>query len=310
MTDTFKNYLSITKPGIITGNLISLTGAFLLASKGNVDAVLLLSTLVGVALVIASGCVFNNAYDSDVDQRMSRTRTRALAAGLLSHRSAEIYGAILGIGGIALLWVATNLLTVTIAVTGFVVYVAVYTMYLKRRSLHAPLIGSLAGATPPLAGYCAVSGQFDIGAIILLAIFTIWQMPHFYAIAIYRLDDYNAAAIPVLPAKRGITITKQHIIGYIVAFLVASMALTFQGYTGYRYMVVALVAGLIWLWFAFAGYNKPDERHWARKLFACSIVVIVVMNIMMSVDFVIPTAVPDNINFVSQTVAETVILPH
>ena len=135
-------------------------------------------------------------------------------------------------------------------------------------------------------------------------------MPHFYAIAIYRLDDYNAAAIPVLPAKRGITITKQHIIGYIVAFLVASMALTFQGYTGYRYMVVALVAGLIWLWFAFAGYNKPDERHWARKLFACSIVVIVVMNVMMSIDFVTPASIPNNIDYASQTIADSASLSH
>jgi len=309
MSDTFKHYLSITKPGIIIGNLISVTGGFLLASQGSVDGMLLLSTLLGIALVIASGCVFNNAYDSDIDQRMHRTRKRALAAGLVSHRSAEVFAGVLGMTGIGLLWYATNVLTAAIALAGFVIYVLVYTMYLKRRSLHAPLIGSIAGATPPLAGYCAVSGQFDIGALILFAIFSIWQMPHFYAIAIYRLEDYSAAAIPVLPVKRGIATTKQHIIGYIVAFLVASLALTFVGYTGYWYFAAALIAGLTWLFFAFAGYKTSAERVWARKLFACSIVIVIVMNIMISVDFVAPGSLPSTINFAAQTIAESTILP-
>jgi protoheme IX farnesyltransferase len=307
IAESIKNYLLITKPGIIAGNLVSVTGGFLLASQGHVDIVLLLATLLGIALVIASGCVFNNSLDRDIDQVMSRTRNRALASGLISNHSAEFYAAILGIIGISLLWAATNLLTVAIVFAGFVVYVGVYTMYLKRSSSHAALIGSIAGATPPLAGYCAVTGQFDIGALILLAIFSLWQMPHFYAIAIYRLEDYRNAAIPVLPVKRGIAVTKRHIISYIFAFIIASLALTFLGYTGYWYLTAALITGAGWLYFAFSGYRKSTERKWARKLFAYSIVIVIVTNIMISVDFVTPE-VSQNDVYASQTLAESAIV--
>jgi protoheme IX farnesyltransferase len=306
ITESIKNYLLITKPGIIAGNLISVTGGFLFASKGQVDSALLLTTLLGVALVIAAGCVFNNSLERDVDQLMSRTRNRALASGLISPHFAELYASVLGIIGLSLLWVATNLLTVAIVLAGFIIYVGVYTMYLKRSSSHAALIGSIAGATPPLAGYCAVTGQFDIGALILLAIFSLWQMPHFYAIAIYRLEDYRNAAIPVLPVSRGVAVTKRHIISYILAFIVASLALTFLGYTGYWYLTAALITGAGWLYFAFSGYRKSAERIWARKLFAYSIVIVLVTNIMISIDFVTPGASPNDI-YASQTLAESVI---
>lgn len=305
IVETIKKYLLITKPGIIAGNLISVTGSFLLASKGNVDSALLFVTLTGIALVIAAGCVFNNALDKDIDRLMSRTRNRALASGAVSPHSAEFYAAILGFAGIGLLWMTTNLLTVAIVLAGFMIYVGVYTMYMKRSSSHAPLIGSLAGATPPLAGYCAVTGQFDVGALILLVIFSLWQMPHFYAIAVYRLEDYRSAAIPVLPVKRGIAVTKRHIVSYILAFIIASLALTFVGYTGYWYLAAALITGAIWLFLALSDYHRLTERVWARKLFAYSIVIILVTNVMISIDFVTPGAMSNN--HASQALADSVI---
>ena len=109
---------------------------------------------------------------------------------------------------------------------GLVIYVGVYSLYLKRNSVYGALIGSLAGAAPPLAGYCAVTGRFDLGAVILLSIFSLWQMPHCYAIAVFRFDDYTAAAIPVLPVKQGTAAAKKHIVGYILAFMAATLMLT------------------------------------------------------------------------------------
>ena len=168
------------------------------------------------------------------------------------------------------------------------IYVGVYSLYLKRHSVYGALIGSLAGAAPPLAGYCAVTGRFDLGAVILLSIFSLWQMPHCYAIAVFRLDDYTAAAIPVLPVKQGTAAAKKHIVGYILAFMAATLMLTFGGYTGYRTLAVATVLGLSWLYMAWSGYKASDERLWARKLFIFSILTIFILSVMMSIDFTAP----------------------
>jgi heme o synthase len=288
MPDRIKNYLLVAKPGIIFGNLISAAAGFLLASKGQVDGVALAATLIGISLVVASGCVFNNCIDRKIDRKMIRTRNRALANGLISLKFAASYATILGIAGMALLWAATNLLSVVIVLAGLVIYVGVYSLYMKRNSVYGTLIGSLAGATPPLAGYCAVTGRFDMGAVILFSIFSLWQMPHCYAIAVLRLDDYTAAAIPVLPVKQGTAAARNHIVGYILPFMAATLMLTFGGYTGYSTFAVATVLGLSWMYMAWSGYKAPDERLWAKRLFIFSILTIFILSVMMSIDFTAP----------------------
>ena len=161
-----KNYLSVTKPGIIVGNMISVMGGFFLASRGRVDIALLMSTVLGISLVIAAACVLNNCVDRDLDRMMTRTRDRVLAKGLMMPTVAVLYAIVLCMGGIALLQATTNQLCVSIVMIGFAVYVVVYSLWLKRHSVYAPVIGSLAGASPPLAGYCAVTDHFDLGAVI------------------------------------------------------------------------------------------------------------------------------------------------
>jgi protoheme IX farnesyltransferase len=288
MREKIKNYLLVAKPGIIFGNLISAAAGFFLASKGRVDGLALPATLIGISLVVASGCVFNNCVDREIDRKMIRTRNRALAKGLISLKIAVSYATILGIAGLALLWVATNLLSVFIVLAGLVIYVGIYSLYMKRNSVYGALIGSLAGATPPLAGYCAVTGRFDMGAFILLSIFSLWQMAHCYAIAVFRFDDYAIAAIPILPVKQGIAAAKRHIVGYILAFMAATLMLTFGGYSGYSTFAVATVLGLSWLYMAWSGYDASDERLWAKKLFIFSVLTIFILSVMMSIDFTAP----------------------
>jgi protoheme IX farnesyltransferase len=288
MSNRIKNYVLVAKPGIMFGNLISAAAGFFLASKGRIDGALLPATLIGISLVVAAGGVFNNCVDKNLDRKMVRTRHRALAQGLISPRSALSCATILGMAGLALLFAATNLLTVSIVLAGLVIYVGVYSLYLKRNSVYSALIGSLAGATPPVAGYCAVTGRFDLGAMILLAIFSLWQMPHCYAIAVFRFDDYAAAAIPVLPVQKGTAAAKRHIVWYILAFMAVTMMLTLAGYTGYRTLAVATVLGLSWLFMAWSGYKAADERLWARKLFIFSIVTIFILSFMMATDFTAP----------------------
>lgn len=288
MPERIKHYIHVTKPGIVSGNLIAAAGGFFLASRGRVDAFLLLSTLTGISLVVASGCVFNNCVDRDIDRKMDRTRNRVIVAGLMSIKAAVVYASVLGIAGAALLCVAANPLSVAVVLTGFGVYVGVYSLYMKRRSIYGTWIGSLAGAAPPLAGYCAVSNRFDMGALILLIIFTFWQMPHCYAIAIYRLEDYAAAEIPVVPVRRGTAAAGRQIIVYIIAFTAAALMLTPAGYAGYGTFVIAALLGLSWLHMAWPRPRPSDERRWAGKLYVFSILTIVVLCIMMSIDFMAP----------------------
>ena len=280
-----KQYLQVTKPGIIFGNLISVVGGFLLASKGSIDYPLFLATLLGVSLVVASGCVFNNYIDRDIDKKMERTKNRVLVKGLIAPSVSLVYASLLGIAGFALLYIAANPLAMWLAVMGFVVYVGVYSLYMKRHSVYGTLIGSLSGAAPPVIGYCAVTNEFDAGALILLAIFSLWQMPHSYAIAIFRFKDYQAANIPVLPVVKGISVAKNHITVYILAFMIATLMLTLGGYAGYKYLIVAAAVSVWWLGMALRGYKAENDSVWARKLFVFSIVAITSLSVMMSIDF-------------------------
>ncbi|MBG0838712.1 heme o synthase [Ectopseudomonas toyotomiensis] len=286
MLALLKQYLNLAKPGIVFGNLISVTGGFFLASRGDANLALYLATALGVSLVIASGCVFNNYIDRDIDQKMERTRNRVLAQGLVSPVHAIVYACVLGVAGVALLYAATNTLAVMLVLMGFVVYVGLYSLWLKRGSVYGTLVGSLSGAAPPVVGYCAVSNEFDAGAAILLLIFSLWQMPHSYAIAIFRFNDYQAANIPVLPVIKGISAAKRQIVLYIAAFVVATLMLTLSGYAGYSYFVVAALSGAYWLWMGVSGYKAVDDRVWARKLFTFSIISITMLSVMMSVDFI------------------------
>ena len=280
-----KQYLLVTKPGIIFGNLVSVIGGFFLASKGSLDLPLFLATITGVSLVIASGCAFNNYIDQDIDRIMERTKNRVLVQGLISPKVTLIYASVLGLVGVALLDIVANRLAALLAVMGFVVYVGLYSLWLKRKSVYGTLIGSLSGAAQPVIGYCAVSNQFDMAALILLLIFSLWQMPHSYAIAIFRFKDYQSASIPVLPVKYGIAVTKNHIFRYILAFAVATLMLTLSGYAGYSYFVVAALISAGWLAMAQAGFKTTDDRVWAKKLFIFSIVAITMLSVMMSIDF-------------------------
>lgn len=277
-----KKYLLITKPGIIFGNLIAVIGGFFLASQGHFDFAKLVAVMIGTSFVVASGCVFNNYVDRDIDSMMERTKNRVMVKGLISPTIALIYATTLGVAGALTLHFFTNDLALGFAIMGFVVYVGLYTLYFKRNSEYGTIIGSLSGAAPPVIGYCAASGQFDLGAAILLLIFCLWQIPHSYAIAIFRFNDYKAAEIPVLPVKRGINIAKRHIVGYIVAFAAAAVSLYVCDYAGIGFLIVTGLISVYWLFIAIKDYSKANEVQWAKRLFMISILAITVLSVMMS----------------------------
>jgi heme o synthase len=281
----FRPYIQLVKPGIVFGNLVSAAGGFLLASRGHIDAGLFLAAASGLSLVVAGACVFNNVIDADIDAKMARTKARAMVRGDVGTIAALSYGTALTAGGLTLLAFAVNPLTAVLAAAGFAVYAGLYSLWLKRRSSHGTLVGSLSGAVPPIVGYCAVTGRLDAGAGLLFLMFALWQMPHSYAIAIFRFNDYAAAGIPVQPVKLGVAAAKRHIVYYILAFILAAVMLTFVGYTGYAYLAVAGISGAYWLSMAVSGYKAVDDRVWAKRVFVCSIYTIMALCVMMAVDF-------------------------
>jgi protoheme IX farnesyltransferase len=283
----FRKYYLLTKPGIIRGNLFTATAGFLLGCKGHFDWTLLLAVWGGVALVIASGCVFNNYIDRGIDVKMKRTKKRALVTGAVSGQAALTFGTVLGLAGFTLLGVCTNLLTVAVGFVGFVFYVVIYGI-VKRMSPFGTVVGSVSGAIPPVAGYTAAANALDGGALLLFAILSFWQMPHFYSIAMYRSKEYAAAGIPVLPLVKGMRQTKIYILIYIVAFLGAVMSLTVFGYTGYLYLAVALLFGLVWLWKGVQGFKALDDNKWARTMFGYSLLALMAASIMICVDALLP----------------------
>lgn len=278
-----REWFLLIKPGIVFGNMVSIAGAFFLASRGAPDYLLLLATLLGVSLVVASACVLNNIYDRDIDARMERTRLRPLVSGAIAPRAAGLFALVLGALGFALLAGLTNRHALGVAGAGYLIYLVCYTLYLKRSSVHATLIGSLSGAAPPLAGYCAVSGGFDAGAWLVLLIFSLWQMPHAYAIAIYRLRDYANAAIPVLPVVRGVDVARRHMLAYILAFAAAAALLVPCGQAHWPYLAVVCLMGGYWFYSA-CNEAGNDAGRWARKQFIYSIVMVTGLSLAMSVD--------------------------
>jgi heme o synthase len=208
-------YYELAKPRMVYGNLLVAAAAFAYASQA-VSWPVLLGALLGLGCIIASACVFNNIYDRGIDARMERTKNRALVQGVVSVRGAFVFGIALLLVGLAVLFVFTNFVALAAALVGFIFYVFLYSP-LKHRSPYALYVGAVAGATPPLVGYAAATGVLDYSAMLLFAFLFIWQLPHFWAIAVYRSDEYAAAQGPMF--MRGPYTHKQKKAARIVFYL-------------------------------------------------------------------------------------------
>lgn len=258
----------------------------MLASKWHIDWTLFWQFSVGLTLVIASACVFNNFIDRDLDKKMERTKKRVMPTGEVKAANAAIYGTALGAAGFWLLSY-TNWLTVLIVFVAFVDYVVIYG-FAKRRTLHSTLIGTIPGAASLVAGYTAVTGSFDITAFLLFVIMLAWQMVHFYAIAIYRLNDYKAAGMPVLPSKVGIDATRAQMLAYMAVFIVSICLLAIAGSAGVVFLIAGSLLGVGWLWQTLQGYNKRDSAIWARGVFKTSLMVVIALSVLIALGSVLP----------------------
>ncbi|HSW79468.1 MAG TPA: heme o synthase [Candidatus Saccharimonadales bacterium] len=270
-----KKYVELTKPERTLANVITAAAGFLLASQHSFDLRLFAAMIVGLSLLVASACALNNVIDRKLDVQMARTKKRVLVTGSISPNSALIFSILLGFAGIVILYVYVSWLVVVLGLIAYFDYIVLYGYY-KRHSPYGTLVGTICGAIPMVAGYCAVVGKLDITALVLFLSMTFWQMAHFYSIAIFRLKDYKNAGIPVWPAVYGIKNTKIQILFFIIAFMISSVSLSIFGQTGIVYFAILLCACLYWLRIGLRGWKTENDTKWARGMFMVSLKVLMI----------------------------------
>ncbi len=277
------DYAEILKPQIMLLIVITTVGAMGFAAHGWPGTWLLIATVAGMCLCSGGSSALNHWYDRDIDLLMARTANRPVATGRIAPREALVIGNALGLAGVLWLGILVNWPAALWALAGFLCYVLVYTVWLKRRTPQNIVIGGAAGAVPPLVGWAAVTGRTDLAAVALFLIIFLWTPPHFWAIAIMVEDDYAAAGIPMLPNVAGREATSRQITIYAALLLAASFLPVVLGELGVIYAAAAALLGGRFLWLAVDLMHAPDIPH-ARRTFRFSLLYLAALFLAMALD--------------------------
>lgn len=279
-----KSYLQLIKPGITLSNTMTAVAGYLFAAgPSRFQFSTFFAVAGGVALVIASACVANNILDKDLDSKMKRTRNREIAKGKISSISALFYACLLGLSGFAVLFLGTNNLTTILGVIAFVWYVVIYGAA-KRTTPLSTIIGAFCGALPPVAGYTAVTNQIDGISFILFGLLFVWQLPHFYAISVFRRDEYKKAGLPVWSLRHGIASTRAQIMFWICVFLLPVCLLALLNDVSTFYIAILLPSAFYWIFDGAFTYRKLSQEAWARRTFFVSLVVLILLSVSLSIN--------------------------
>lgn len=274
-----QKYWKLMKPGIVMGNLVSAIGGYFYASNSTLTVSTFMGMVLGVIGIVGGSCVINNIIDRDIDAKMARTKTRAMVTGEIPIPVAFVFGVLLICGGLAMMWVLTNPVAVYLGVFGVFVYVCVYSLWTKRQSVFGTAVGSFAGSVPLTVGYVAVSGVIDIRTVFLFVIFAIWQMPHSYGIALFRLADYKNANINVLPVVKGITATRVSITIHTMIFLILMFAFAILGFLHWIPALICLILAGRWFYTAVFTFDKLPTEKWGKQIFFQSIFISVAFSL-------------------------------
>jgi len=264
------DYVSLAKPRIIPLLLITALGGMMMARRGWPSTGLVVLTLLGGAMAAAGAAAINCWIDRDLDRAMTRTRHRPLPDGRIAPSHALLFGIGLGLAAFLTLAFWVNVLAATLAISGLLFYVFVYTLWLKRSTAQNIVIGGAAGAVPPLVGWAAVTNGLDLTALYLFAIIFLWTPPHFWALALRLRHDYARARVPMLPVVRGDLAARRQIVVYTVVLVALSLAIVLSGALGRLYLVGAALLGGGFLGLAIINWRGRRQR-WSRWLFDYSI---------------------------------------
>lgn len=279
----WRDYLELCKPRVVALMLLTALVGMFLATESLPSLAVVLSSLVGIGFCAASAAAINHLVDKRIDAIMARTHKRPVAMGRVSVLHALMFASVLGLLGFFILLYAVNQLTALLTFVSLMGYAGIYTGYLKRATPQNIVIGGLAGAAPPLLGWTAVTNHLDPQALLLVLIIFTWTPPHFWALAIYRFDDYQNAEIPMLPVTHGIQFTKLCILLYTCLLLAVTILPYAVGMCGLFYLLSALLLGGRFLYWALQLYWR-DVPVIAMQTFRFSISYLMFLFVVLLID--------------------------
>ena len=278
-----RSYYELCKPNVVYMMLICAFVGMLLAEESVSSFGYLFISLTGIAFCAASAAAVNQVIDRNTDASMTRTDQRPLPQGELSPTHASLFALIIGILGALILYLYVNTLTMILTLSSLVGYAFIYTVYLKRATPQNIVIGGLAGAAPPLLGWSSITNTIDPYALLLVLIIFVWTPPHFWALAIYRKDEYAKESIPMLPVTHGVAFTKLQIVLYTIILFIVSLLPYVVLMSGEIYLFSALILSTIFLYYSINLYFSNDDED-AMSTFQFSIYYIFLIFLALLID--------------------------
>ena len=266
----FRSYYLLCKPNVVYMMLICALVGMLLAEDSVSSISTIMVALLGIALCSGSAAAINQVIDRNADAAMTRTDQRPLPQGELSAFHASSFAFVIGVLGAFVLYLYINTLTMVLTLASLIGYAFIYTVYLKRATPQNIVIGGLAGAAPPLLGWASISNTIDPYALLLVLIIFVWTPPHFWALAIYRKDEYAKESIPMLPVTHGVAFTKLQIVLYTIILFIVSVLPYIVLMSGFVYLISAVVLSTIFMYYSIKLYFSNDDAV-AMKTFNFSI---------------------------------------
>ena len=278
-----KSYYQLCKPNVVYMMLICAFVGMLLAEESVGSFGYLFVALTGIALCSASAAAINQVIDRNTDASMTRTDQRPLPKGELSVTHASVFAFVIGVTGALILYLYVNTLTMILTIASLIGYAFIYTIYLKRATPQNIVIGGLAGAAPPLLGWSSITNTIDPYALLLVLIIFVWTPPHFWALAIYRKEEYAKESIPMLPVTHGVIFTKLQIVLYTIILFIVSLLPYVVLMSGLIYLYSALILSSMFLYSSVKLYYSSDDED-AMKTFQFSIYYIFLIFLALLVD--------------------------
>lgn len=279
----WRDYLELTKPRVVALMILTAIIGMLLARPEIPSWSVLVFGNLGIALLAGAAAVVNHVVDRKIDLVMARTRKRPVAQGRVDTPDALGFALTLGLAGMVVLVMLVNMLTAWLTLASLIGYAVIYTLFLKRATPQNIVIGGIAGAMPPLLGWTSVTGQVEANALLLVLIIFAWTPPHFWALAIYRKEEYAKAGIPMLPVTHGNRFTELHIVLYTLVLLAVSLMPFVTGMSGLVYLVGATLLGLRFLQYTVRLW-RHDDRRVALATFKYSITYLMLLFVLLLVD--------------------------
>ena len=265
-----RSYYVLCKPNVVYMMLVCALVGMLLAEESVTSVTNIVVALIGIALCSGSAAAINQVIDRKADAAMTRTDQRPLPQGELSATHASSFAFVIGVVGALVLYLYINTLTMILTIASLIGYAFIYTVYLKRATPQNIVIGGLAGAAPPLLGWAAISNTIDPYALLLVLIIFVWTPPHFWALAIYRKDEYAKESIPMLPVTHGVAFTKLQIVLYTIILFIVSILPYIVLMSGGIYLISAVILSSMFMYYSIKLYFSSDDEI-AMKTFNFSI---------------------------------------